>query len=263
MDKDQQYSGHLVQVVASREGTLPDRIELFPLGRFQTDHAEPIVGEVQNAEALIATSLARAPANELPIDFDHGLDGLGQKSGKAAGWITGLEVEGERIMATVSWTKAGQEALREKHYRFISPVWNQTKSGHVTQILRAGLTNDPALPVLKHVASKTTEEEEGMNPLLQKLAKALGLGDDATEETVMASVCALAATGTAAAKIIEAAGLDGDLDDGKADTIVTALAAKFCAMAWKSFLILTWRGRALWARYQLHVMKRIRPLWIL
>lgn len=221
-------TGHLVQVLASQGGELRNRIELFPVGRSKTAHAKPLNVEVSNAQGLIAASLDNAPGKMLPIDFDHGLDGLGQKNGEAAGWITGMDVEGDRIVATVEWTPAGEAALREKRYRFISPVWTMTKAGQVQQILRAGLTNDPGMPQLKQVASKQSdnEETERMNPLLQKLVEALGLSTDATEDTAMASVTALVASNTAAAKIIKAANLEGDLDDGKADTIVTALAAK-------------------------------------
>lgn len=221
--KNTQLSGRLIQITASQGGDLPTQIELFPVGVFQTDHEEPVKSEVRDALSLIKTSLVAAPGGVLPIDFDHGIDGLGQKNGRAAGWINKLDVQGDRILATVEWTEAGKAAVANKEYRFISPVWSQTASGLVTQILRAGLTNNPALPQLKKVASK---EDPGMDPHLQAIAKALGLENETDGDKIVAAATGLVAIQVASAKVVAAAGLTGDLNDEAVTAIETVLATK-------------------------------------
>jgi phage I-like protein len=209
-------------IVCAADGQLPSRIELLPTGEFRLKDARGGGFRVLDAAALIRASLAGAPAGVLPIDFDHGLDGLGTRDGRAAGWITGLAVEGQRIVAQVEWTPAGEEALRGKTYRFISPVFTtRSKTDRtLTRILRAGLTNDPALPDLAQVAS--TQEDTSVNPALQSLAKALGLGEDADEEAVTAAALSAIETAGRTADIVAAAGLKGDLTE----TAATAIAAR-------------------------------------
>ena len=55
-----------------------------------------------------------------------------------AGWITALEVDGARILASVDWTAAGRAAVMTREYRFISPAFNVSAptGGEVRRIWR-------------------------------------------------------------------------------------------------------------------------------
>lgn len=183
--------------------SLADRIELIPVGRFKTADARPAF-HITDASAVIAASLAAAPGGMLPIDFDHRtFAGQGRADSRAAGWITALAVEGDRIMASVDWTPEGRKALEDRSYRFVSPVFKNRKSGEVVLIEGAGLVNSPALPQLRQLASK----DEDMDPILQ-IAGLLGLSAD-TPDAIVARVTALAATEAQLASITQAAGVSG------------------------------------------------------
>jgi len=154
----------------------------------------------------------------LPIEFAHGLDDLGARDGRAAGWITGLASEGGKIMADVEWTAAGRAALESKEYRFISPTFYHSENGgEVTRIARAGLTNIPALPELKQVASQADPAQTDSTAYAAQfaaLALKLGMPLDTDPETVLTAIGeALGKMGNAAA-----------VSDGLASVPITAVA---------------------------------------
>jgi phage I-like protein len=83
-----------------------------------------------------------------PIDFDHAPE-KGQGT-KAAGWITGLELDGKHVMGTVQWSRAGVEAIKGREYAYISPTFTRSwrdEEGrdHGRTLIGAGLTNRPFL----------------------------------------------------------------------------------------------------------------------
>lgn len=197
-----------------------DRIELMPLGEFRLGDKRGILPmRIDDVEAVIATSLASARGNELLIDFDHrSYAPQTTRDSRAAGWITGMDVEGDRVMASVRWTPEGKAALEGRGFRFISPVFQNRPDGEVVRIEGAGLVNEPALPQLRQLASK----EDDMNPI-EEIAKLLGIAADKPEDLV-ARVRKLLGTETNLASIATAAGVSGD------DT-VTQICSKLTAQA--------------------------------
>lgn len=180
-----------------------DRIELIPVGKFRTADGRPAFA-LDNPAAVIADSFRLAAGNVLPIDFDHrSFAGQGSADSRAAGWITAMEVEGDRIMASVEWTAEGRQALETLAYRFVSPVFRNRPDGQVVLIEGAGLINNPALPQLRQLASKETL----MNPI-EQIAGALGLSADKPDD-IVARVTALATAETQLASIRAAAKVTG------------------------------------------------------
>lgn len=203
---------------------LPTRIELMPLGDVTLQDVRGHVGKVTDGAALIARTMAAAKGGMLPIDFGHGMDGNANADPRAAGWITALEVIGERIMATVEWSSVGAEALQGKVYRFISPTFTVPTGGkELGRILRAGLTNDPALPELAQIASH--QENEQMPKWMTDLAAKLGMPDETDEAKIMASANGAIDQATFARAIVTAAGLTGDLTQIAATAITTKITA--------------------------------------
>lgn len=196
-----------------------DRIELIPVGAFKTaDRRSPF--SLTDPAAVIAASLAAAPGNVLPIDFDHrSFGGQGQAESRAAGWITAMEVEGALIMASVEWTPAGRAAIEDRSYRFVSPTFRSRPDGRVMFIDGAGLVNNPALPQLRQLASK---EDDIMNPI-EQIAGVLGIAADKPDD-IVARVTALAASETQLASIRTAAGVADD--DGAVIQICSRLKSK-------------------------------------
>lgn len=139
---------------------------------------------VADIEAVIAASMEVAESRiGMPIDENHSID-TALQNGNAAparGWIKELQARADGLWGRVKWTPTGEALLAEPAYRGISPVFNHLADGTVTCVLRASLTNKPNL---KGLVALNTESD--MN--LAAIAKALGLGDDATEEAIIAAI---------------------------------------------------------------------------
>jgi phage I-like protein len=124
----------------------PEWIELIPAGKFSAvDGRGPF--ENSDPDAIVAASIAKMPQVGLVLDYDHSTD-LAAPEGRpapAAGWLKQFKVEHGAIFARIEWTTDAAEAVKEKKYRYVSPVFEHSKDGKVERILRAALTNNPAL----------------------------------------------------------------------------------------------------------------------
>lgn len=184
------------------EGELPTDIALIPKQNVQfRDGRRPL--RIPDADLMVSRSLDQAPGNSrtLAIDLDHGIDLVAKgHRGEACGWITSLTVGDEFIFAAVEWNELGKHVLGDRRYRFISPTYDFNKeTGEIVALVRAGLTNDPAIGELPQVAAK---QGDSMNPeQVKALRESLGLGAEATDEEILAAV----AKETAARKVAEEA----------------------------------------------------------
>lgn len=204
----------------------PDWVQLLPAGDVvPNDGRTPWL--LPDPAAVVAASapyLATAS-----VDYDHGTNKTG--SSRAAGWIAKLSAEGPHgepgIWAKVDWTGPGRLALANKEYRFISPVFTFDKvTRAVGRIVRAALTNDPALADLPALASQQSENNP-VNDDLKKIAAALGLDPaTATMDDVIKAIATLNdnATAMAARKkaLCSAAGLPETAKDADVDTAICA-----------------------------------------
>ncbi|KAB6715852.1 phage protease [Roseobacter sp. TSBP12] len=197
--------------LAPLPGGVPDQIEIMHLGalRFAPADIRNAAGlhlVPDQAEAVISASFEMAAGGVLPIDFDHrSLSAQGTANSRAAGWITAMHVDGDRVMASVEWTSEGRRAIEDKSYRFISPVFKTLRSnGSVVLIEGAGLVNNPALPEIRQIASK----DEHMDPI-EEIAGLLGLSAKEPDK-LTARIEALVGTETQMASIAKAAGVSGD-----------------------------------------------------
>lgn len=223
--------GPHVTLVALAEGADTSEIQVIPTGTFKLRDARGAF-TLANPDGFIAKTMEYAAAvsgGEILIDFDHGAErkGVDAKRTAAAGWITGLrhDAEGSRIMATVRWTPAGIEALQGRVYRFISPVMAHDEGKNVLGIVRAGLTNVPAIGGMKTVAAST--EDITMNELLRKLAAKLGLKDETDEAVITAAALDAVERVAGANAILTAASIEGAVDD----KALAALEGKLTAAA--------------------------------
>jgi phage I-like protein len=164
------------------DGTAPDWVRLMPAGTFRAkDGRGPWT--LADAAGVIARSMANGP---LVLDENHATD-LAAKNGQPApaqGWITELQARADGIWGRVEWTSAGQQLLAARSYRGLSPTFAADKAGRVLAILRAALTNDPALPELLQL------HNQGPSMDLTQLREALGLAADADETAILAAVTA-------------------------------------------------------------------------
>ena len=140
--------------IAISGNELPEWIELIPASKFSAvDGRGPF--ENSDPDSIIAASVAKMPQVGLVLDYDHSTD-LAAPEGRpapAAGWLKQFKVERGAIFARIEWTADAAEALKAKKYRYVSPVFEHSKDGKVEHILRAALTNNPALINLPALAS--------------------------------------------------------------------------------------------------------------
>jgi len=211
-----EITGSLFLSLNVESGALPSSLELIPAGIL-------ILGrdgrkwKNSNPKKVAFNSMARL--SRLVIDENHATDLSAPKGGAspAMGWITNLHAaENGSIHADVEWTKRGSEAVLNKEYSFISPVFLHDSKGEITTVLRAALTNSPnlQLPALNSEQQKNTTEE-----VMDKkaLCEALGLPETASDDEVLAAVKA------AQGKALNAAGQGTPL--AQTDTTKVDLAA--------------------------------------
>jgi len=177
------------------EGTLPASIELIPAGAAirGRDGRRWKKGDPQK---IILNSMNRL--SRLVIDENHSTDLAAPKGGSspAMGWMTNLHTgEGGSILADVEWTKRGSQAVLNKEYSFISPVFLHDDQNEITVVLRAGLTNSPnlQLPALnaEHSSDVKPEKNNTEVSMNKELCAALGLSETATEAEAIAVAGAL------------------------------------------------------------------------
>ncbi|EDQ34290.1 Mu-like prophage I protein [Hoeflea phototrophica DFL-43] len=193
---------------AAQDKPAPEWIHLLPTGSFSgADGRGPY--HVKDANRLVEASL-EAMAGSGVVDENHATD-LATPKGEPAparGWITALEARTDGIWGKVDWTRAGLALLADRAYRHISPVIMHLKDGTVTAILRASLVNKPNLRGLAALNQETPMD------FMDRLRAALGLGDEAGEDAVLAGINAAkggtalqAALNDALGPIARAAGL--------------------------------------------------------
>jgi phage I-like protein len=166
---------------------VPKRIELVPPGNVVTGRDGRSWKNPNPAQAAL-NSLARLP--KLPIDENHATDLSAPKGGAspALGWMTNLGAEKNgAICADVEWTPRGREAVLNKEYGYISPVFLFNKDGEINCILRAALTNSPnlGLPALNAEQKNNDTEERTMD---KALCAALGIAESADVKDALAAI---------------------------------------------------------------------------
>lgn len=167
------------------------RVHLFTLGTLEARDGR--AWRLDDPHAVIAATVRYAGKTELPIDFDHQTD-FSQENGRpapAAGWIKRFEADEEGIWAVVEWTDIAAQMIQRKQYRYISPTFDADKSGKILRILRAALTNAPALN-LTQIASMMGGQGMADDLSFQdKVAILLGLETTANEDEVISALQAL------------------------------------------------------------------------
>jgi phage I-like protein len=182
------------------DGSPPREIKLVPAGAFRSsrdNRPADAPAWVMNADAASAIIAAQGSLHsQFLIDYDHQTL-RAEHNGKpapAAGWSGRLEWrDGDGLYATeLEWTEAALAAIAAKEYRYISPLIRYTpKTGVVTNVLMASLTNYPAIDNLNDLAAAAASlfplpesEDKSMDELLERLRWMLNLPITATAEEI-------------------------------------------------------------------------------
>ena len=135
---------------------------ITPLGEFvgSSTDGKP-TKEIIDEESII--QMARQ-TEELLLDRDHAsMRSQDERNTKAYGWISGLKAivglgDMDGLYGTIKWTPDGIELVKERAYRFLSPVFELDGDGRAVKLINVALTNRPALPLPPIINS---ESEDG------------------------------------------------------------------------------------------------------
>ncbi|MDP8040098.1 MULTISPECIES: phage protease [Pasteurellaceae] len=181
------------------------RIQLFPFGRFypQDGRKEGKGGwyvDDSNGYAL-AEQINSLPIR-LMIDYEHQTLFIKEngKENPAAGWFIKTEyISGQGIFVDVEWTEKAHSQIKNKEYRYISPLFFADKDGKVVEVINAALTNRPALHNLDEalaLSERLNQTKDNSMNFKDLLIKLFALGADATDEQIEAQVTALSKQAT-------------------------------------------------------------------
>ena len=160
----------------------PEIVKLLPLGHVSTKKGDFEVDE-ESFKAMKAQMQQHGV--DIVIDYEH--QTLKDIQAPAGGWIKELVLQDGAIAAKVEWTETARQYLKNKEYRYLSPVVLVNKDNRATMLHSAALTNTPAIdgmfPIINSVGLEDYEDDDNkeggnntMNELLKKIAALLGLG---------------------------------------------------------------------------------------
>ena len=159
----------------------PETISVLPLGHVVSSKGEFDVDE-ESFRAMKAQIAQRGV--DLVVDYEH--QTLKGVEAPAAGWVKELKLEDGFIKAVVEWTSRGAEYLKNREYRYLSPVVNVRKAdSKATGLHSLALTNTPAIVGMTAIVnSGNFEGGQNIMDIIKKIAQLLGLGENATEEQI-------------------------------------------------------------------------------
>ncbi len=134
---------------------IPTFIQVLPGGKISPKGKPEMLVDAESRKEVLAKYSALQ--NDTVIDYEH--QTLAGTQAPAAGWIKGLEDRGDGkeggIWATVEWTEKAREYLKNREYRYLSPVvFVKKATGRVIEFVNAALTNAPAIDGMIPVVNK-------------------------------------------------------------------------------------------------------------
>lgn len=180
--------GQALPIPDTGSAAVPEWIQIMPAGEFSgRDGRGP--WRLDNAEGVVAISMAQAPSTGLPVDYEHQTEyaPINGQPAPASGWIPELQARPDGIWARVDWTERAAAHVTAREYRSVSPVFLHGKDGEVRLIQSVALTNLPNLN-LKSLARM--DQKEGSMPLIKTLASMVKLPAETAEADVEKAVSA-------------------------------------------------------------------------
>ena len=181
-------------------GDLPEWVPLVPVGEVKGRDGRAWT----NPDPLQVIANTQASNREQPLDYEHSTDLKAPKGepAPAAGWFAEYRVANGFIEGRLQLNPNGLASVKNREYRYLSPVFRYTADGVIFDITSAGLTNKPnlLLPALNQEVpssefnpsfSQPQEYSMTLEELLAALRAALGAGDGATVEELLAGIKAL------------------------------------------------------------------------
>ncbi len=172
-----------------KEGvSLPDEIDLLPPGQTVAGIDGRSWKNPGNDKII---DFFKSRGTQLPVDINHSTE-IKAHSGDpspAQGWITDIYESGGGLKGKVAWNASAESEVGGGRYKYISPAFVYDKQGIIRGIKSAGLVNHPNLSELAALNSESSGLDEGGS--MKKIAEALGLPEDATEDQILTAMNAM------------------------------------------------------------------------
>ena len=139
---------------------VPTEIKILPLGMV---HSQKGDFNVDDESFELIRKQFKDRKLDLVIDYEH--QTLSDVQAPAGGWIKDLYKGEDAIIAKVEWTPKAAEYLKNKEYRYLSPVVLVRKRDQkATAIHSVALTNTPAIDgmfaLVNSIDIRTFQKEE-------------------------------------------------------------------------------------------------------
>ena len=205
-------SGGMVDV----EG-VPEEIKILPLGHV---HSQKGDFQVDDESVELIRKQFKSRKLDLVIDYEH--QTLKDIQAPAGGWIEDIYKGEDAIVAKVKWTEKAKEYLKNREYRYLSPVvMVRKKDRKAAAIHSVALTNTPAIDGMFalvnsiDIQNEDEKQEEELKMNMKELAIMLGLPEDATEEDIKKTIATLKAN-------LEANKANNEKKEGCVETVPVA-----------------------------------------
>ena len=138
-------------------------VKISPIGRFAGSSPDG-KRTVEIVDEQSVMQMAKQ-TEELLLDKDHeSMRGPEDRNTEAYGWISGLKAiiglgDMDGLYGTIKWTSEGIELVKDRVYRFLSPVFELDGDGRAIRLVNVALTNRPALPLPPIINSESEDEK--------------------------------------------------------------------------------------------------------
>jgi phage I-like protein len=172
-------------VIALESDGAPSEIQILPYGWVNSAKGNFLVDQQAIQEIMAYFGNKK---NDAVIDYEH--QTLKDVEAPASGWIKELINKGEDgLWARVEWTPKASEYIKNREYRYLSPVIMVRNSDkRAVAIHSAALTNTPAIDGMIPIAAKQSFEEDKAMEIVKEIKNKLGLADEAKDDDIVGAI---------------------------------------------------------------------------
>ena len=201
-------------LAAEADAPPPEWIKLTPKGAAKTRDGRTFTFDPARLAARF-----KADGVDIAVDLNHSTVLLGGKGEKPdiMGYVKAVEARDDGVWGRIDWLDPIDAKKQIRSHRYVSPSIHPDEHGDVKWLHSIGLVPAPALGNMGALAHAHPQQDVTM----KKIAQALGLADDATEDACVAAIGVRPALKPLAA----AAGLPDTADAAQLLSAVTSLRA--------------------------------------
>lgn len=181
---------YLADPAAAASKTGPEWIKVTPRGKFTARD-----GRVFDVDPELLAARFAADGVDLPVDVDHATvkKAMFGESAPAVGWISKLEARADGLYGKVEWLDEGLKVLAARTHRYVSPTLKHDDSGKAYWLHSAALVAAPAasMPAVASADLSKTPSASQEPQMLKAIALALGLTEDASEQSCLSALTSL------------------------------------------------------------------------